>query len=177
MKKSIAFDFDGVIHSYTSGWQGYDVIPDPVVPGIAEVIKRLRDLGYSIVVLSSRAATEDGKAAIRNYLFENAIEVDKITDQKVPSIVLVDDRAICFRGDTSTLVEDIIDFTPGPLKELSVEALAIELHEAGRKAVEEGLTVNPTGKFLEWNEITEQAREGRRVQARYLLENYSIVSK
>ena len=59
-----------------------------------------------------------------------------------------------------------------------VEILAKELHEAGRKAVETGATVNPTGgRFLEWDEITEQAREGRRIQARYLLEKFDIAPK
>ncbi|MDR3166022.1 MAG: hypothetical protein LBU13_10645 [Synergistaceae bacterium] len=61
---------------------------------------------------------------------------------------------------------------------MNVETLAEELHEAGRAAVEAGATVNPTGsKFLEWDEITEQAREGRRIQARYLLERYEINKK
>ena len=32
--KTVVFDFDGVVHSYTSGWQGEDTIPDPPVPGI-----------------------------------------------------------------------------------------------------------------------------------------------
>ena len=56
---------------------------------------------------------------------------------------------------------------------LDVEKLAKELHEAGREAVEKGNTVaagkfgDPSRKFLEWNEISESAREGRRTQARY----------
>ena len=32
----ICVDFDGVIHSYTSGWKGIDVIPDDPVPGAIE---------------------------------------------------------------------------------------------------------------------------------------------
>lgn len=40
MKQTVVFDFDGVIHSYTSGWKGATVIPDPPVPGIKEAIKK-----------------------------------------------------------------------------------------------------------------------------------------
>ena len=32
----ICVDFDGVIHSYKSGWRGVAVIPDPPVPGAIE---------------------------------------------------------------------------------------------------------------------------------------------
>ena len=45
-KGTIVFDFDGVIHSYTSGWKGENVIPDPPVPGIKEVIDDLKSEGY-----------------------------------------------------------------------------------------------------------------------------------
>ena len=65
---------------------------------------------------------------------------------------------------------------------MNEEELAKELHEAGREAVEKGKTVasdkgveNPR-VFLEWDEITENAREGRLIQARYLLDKCSISS-
>ena len=31
-KPILCLDFDGVIHSYISGWKGADVIPDPLKP-------------------------------------------------------------------------------------------------------------------------------------------------
>jgi hypothetical protein len=66
---------------------------------------------------------------------------------------------------------------------VDIETLAKELHEAGREAVEKGATVaaekfgEKTRVFLPWDEITEQAREGRRIQARYLLKKYAIFGK
>jgi len=64
-----------------------------------------------------------------------------------------------------------------------IEDLAKELHEAGREAVEKGATVaadkfgEKTRTFMGWNDITENSREGRRIQARYLLERYIIIKK
>ena len=42
---TVVFDFDGVIHSYTSGWKGVANIPDPPVPGIREALADLRAAG------------------------------------------------------------------------------------------------------------------------------------
>lgn len=66
---------------------------------------------------------------------------------------------------------------------IETEELAQELHEAGREAVEKKMTVvaslglETPSKFLEWNEITEDAKEGRRIQARYLLNVFKITTK
>lgn len=63
---------------------------------------------------------------------------------------------------------------------IDVETLAKELHEAGRKAVEARATVaqehhkDKVFPFIEWDDLTEHAREGRRIQARYLLAKYKI---
>lgn len=118
MKKTVAFDFDGVIHSYTSGWQGADVVSDPPVPGIKESIEALRAAGYEVAVVSSRANTEEGCAAINNFLKEHEIIVDMVTDKKPPALVYVDDRAICFDGNAKSLVEKIINFKPWNAKEV-----------------------------------------------------------
>ena len=61
----------------------------------------------------------------------------------------------------------------------TVEFFAKELHEAGRAAVVSGATVGsslgePSKRFLEWDEISEKAREGRRIQARYLLHAFRV---
>ena len=95
---NVVLDFDGVIHSYVSGWQGVDVVPDPPVPLIGEEIKRIRAAGYRVVVVSTRCATPEGMGAVRRYLRENGIEVDDVAAEKPPAKVYVDDRALLFDG-------------------------------------------------------------------------------
>jgi len=66
---------------------------------------------------------------------------------------------------------------------VDLETLSKALHEAGREAVEKGATVaadkfgEQSRIFLGWNAISESAREGRRIQARYLLERFFIFPK
>lgn len=109
-KQTVAFDFDGVIHSYKSGWQGIDNIPDPPVDGVRETIDELREIGYSVVIYSTRCSTDSGRVAVHNYLENNDIIVDGLYADKPPAICYVDDRAICFDGNVSGLVDKIQDF-------------------------------------------------------------------
>lgn len=119
-KPTVVFDLDGVIHSYVSGWQGVDVIPDPPVPLIQEEIERIRKAGYKVVVVSTRCANPAGLGAVKNYLDVNGIVVDEVLAEKPPALVYIDDRAIRFDGDPRGLLEQIQQFRPwqegGPLR-------------------------------------------------------------
>ena len=110
MKKTIVFDFDGVIHSYKSGWQGCDIISDEPVQGIKETIDNLREKGYEVVIVSTRSASILGRNAMEKWLAKYNIVVDKISDIKPPALVYIDDRAITFEGNTDGLVEKICAF-------------------------------------------------------------------
>lgn len=112
MKKTVVFDFDGVIHSYTSGWKGEDVIPDPPVTGIKDSVQQIRNAGYEVVVVSTRCATSKGLEAVKTYLADNEIAVDRVCKEKPPAIVYIDDRAICFDGKSDELLEKIEQFKP-----------------------------------------------------------------
>jgi len=42
----VCLDFDGVIHSYTSGWQGIESADDPPVPGAFDFIDTALASGF-----------------------------------------------------------------------------------------------------------------------------------
>ena len=111
-KPRVAIDFDGVINSYTSGWKGEANIPDPPVPGIKEAIQALLNAGYEVVVYSTRCIGTAGKKAVENYLAKYGIVVSYTTGDKPPAICYIDDRAICFDGDSAALLDKVKNFKP-----------------------------------------------------------------
>lgn len=111
-KPRVVFDFDGVIHSYISPWRGAEDIPDAPVPGINDTIQALRKRGYEVVVCSSRCISYGGMVAVKQYLRKHSIEVDDVTFEKVPALVYVDDRAVCFDGNSCALLGKILNFKP-----------------------------------------------------------------
>lgn len=110
-KPTVALDFDGVVHSYTSGWKGADVIPDPPTEGAREAIAELRET-YRVVIFSTRAARDSsrpdendepgtlpiGLTAIYEWLQRHGIRVDGVSAEKPKAILYVDDRAFRFAG-------------------------------------------------------------------------------
>ena len=101
MPKTVCIDFDGVIHDYKGGWQGYDVIGGEMISGMGAQIRKLAEAGYRVVILSSRARVPEGKEAIKVWLSARGVEIVRdyecVTHEKVPALVYFDDRAIQFR--------------------------------------------------------------------------------
>lgn len=145
---TVVFDFDGVIHRYSSGWQGATVIPDPPVPGIADAIAEIREKGYKVVVVSTRCSTQEGIAAVEDYLDENGIVVDGVQMEKPPAICYVDDRAICFDGDASTLAQKIQNFKPWTEKAPETRTLA---SSGCRPCIIDGMRA----LFHRWEDVSE----------------------
>lgn len=148
-KQTIALDFDGVIHSYDSGWLG--VVPtDPPVEAAREGIDALRALGFEIHVFSCRAETTAGRAAIHAWLDLHGIKVDKVTAIKPHAVLYVDDRAHRFTGSWVELVELCTD-VPRPWNAKRQPARAyVHAHDpvcgtCGGHVSE----VDPTGHYLE----------------------------
>lgn len=108
---TVAVDVDGVIHSYTSGWQGADVLPDPPVPGAIEWLEAITE-DFDVAVCSTRATSLEGCAAIESYLRENglserAMNRIRIEPGKPPALLYVDDRAWRFTGDNFPTADEV----------------------------------------------------------------------
>lgn len=121
-KPILCLDFDGVIHSYTSGWEGADIISDPPVPGTLEAIKSYMEF-FEIHIFSSRSHQEGGKEAMQYWLSDRILLafglvtgqtiLDAIIwpDEKPPAMITIDDRALTFTGVWPDL-EELKQFRP-----------------------------------------------------------------
>lgn len=74
MKPILCLDFDGVIHSYSSGWKGATVIPDPPVHGALEFIVHALQR-FRVCVLSSRSHRWGGRRAMRRWMLEHLVDL------------------------------------------------------------------------------------------------------
>lgn len=115
-KKIICMDFDGVIHSYTSGWKGAEVIPDPPVEGAFDALKKYCQV-FNVMVYSSRSKDPGGIPAMKQWFRVNGWVCTGAGDpvglsfptQKPPAFLTIDDRCICFEGKFPS-VDEIDNF-------------------------------------------------------------------
>lgn len=121
-KPILCLDFDGVIHSYTSGWQGADEVNDDPVPGALEFLYEANN-DFEIHIYSSRSHQKGGIEAMQEWLrmhledvgapFVDAF-VDKIVKwptNKPSAMITIDDRALTFTGEWPKISE-LLNFKP-----------------------------------------------------------------
>lgn len=122
-KPILCLDFDGVIHSYTTGWKGADVIPDPPVSGAFEFMRFALE-HFEVYIYSSRSDQPGGIAAMQKWLdmetmkyygYYNGppawVKSIKWPTAKPAARVTLDDRAITFTG-TWPSFKELLEFKP-----------------------------------------------------------------
>lgn len=99
----ICCDFDGVIHSYTSRWEGIDSIPNPPVTGAFEALYGYIEDELSIAIFSTRSASGEGIAAMKQWFAKwdkrgELLKHLKFPKSKPAAMVYLDDRGLRFNG-------------------------------------------------------------------------------
>lgn len=89
--KTVAVDFDGVLHQYT-GWKG-EACFEGSYPWARELLTKLRDAGFSVVVYSTRDPVR-----IMEWLNERDLRhlVVSVSREKPMAVAYLDDRAVRF---------------------------------------------------------------------------------
>lgn len=110
---TLVLDFDGVLHSYTSGWKGAEIIPDEPVSGAIEFCKQAL-WHFDLCIVSTRCSQPGGTKAIYDWLnkynFPSGILVSE-DGKKPPAMLTLDDRAITFTGEWPDM-DSLINFRP-----------------------------------------------------------------
>lgn len=116
-QKIICIDFDGVLHSYTSGWNGVDVVKDDPVRGCITWLRQLiEDERLKPVIYSSRSKDKGGVSAMMKSLSDWGLTSDELLQlefptQKPAAWLTIDDRAFHFEGDFPS-IDFINNFKP-----------------------------------------------------------------
>ena len=112
--KTIAIDFDGVIHKYSKGWHD-GTCYDEAMDGAGIALFRLIKL-YKIFIFTTRDVHQVQEWMTNNFLFDTEIipnaevfwnkkNVIGITNKKLAAVIYIDDRAYKFENWDKVLDE------------------------------------------------------------------------
>jgi hypothetical protein len=113
-RKRVMIDLDGTIHKYSQGYLDGSLYDGPF-EGARKVIDYLRNIGYEIVIFTTRASEENAIQfnydldeeidKIKDWLIKYDIYFDRITAEKLPADFYIDDKAINIpNGDWDTVL-------------------------------------------------------------------------
>ncbi len=124
-KKTIVFDFDGVIHKGYKGWKDGSIYGEIDYELLAYIKELMND--YYIVISSNRSAQqivdfmnkdcnnsldfEVFKKDLANNMYWNKDNVVGVTNEKAVGILYIDDRGYRWNGKLSEL-QEFIEYNP-----------------------------------------------------------------
>ncbi len=117
--KILCLDFDGVLHSYDSGWKGAEIVTDPPVKGAMLFLWEAVET-FNVHIYSARSASLAGRLAMLRWVQHHLREYGQVTGAdeaeterklslikwpktKPPASVTLDDRALQFTGTFPSL--------------------------------------------------------------------------
>lgn len=102
---TVAVDFDGVLNLY-DGWVDEDHYAQPR-PGLGEFLYGIEQRGFAVVIHTTRSVS-----GVWQWLKDQEVDgfVTDVSNEKPPAIAYIDDRAICFRGDFETTLQELGQF-------------------------------------------------------------------
>lgn len=110
LKKTIAIDFDGVIHKYSKGWQNGAIYDNPVKGVHEALINLMKD--YAVYIFTTRNTLDvvnwmninfwgDGEMGFKTIPIPEDVKFWQgtelgVSNRKLPAIAYIDDRGIRF---------------------------------------------------------------------------------
>jgi len=106
-ERTIAIDFDGVIHAYSRGFQGLDNAYDPPTPKTHMALDILKNRGYRLIIVSSRPVP-----TIKEWLEKYGMShyFDDVSNTKHPARYYIDDHAVRFEKGGEDSWDEALSF-------------------------------------------------------------------
>lgn len=100
LKGTIAFDYDGTIHSYEYGWHDGTCYGTPI-PGAFDVMQSYWDEGFDLIVFSCRNQPDLCQEWFDKWMSDGGytFKIKEITTDKPVARLYYDDRGVGFRGN------------------------------------------------------------------------------